>query len=335
MNATWTRNDERYAVVLNGNAGRVTPRLRRTLSAVVPKDRLYFTESPEHAREVLTRAVERDVHTIFAGGGDGTIVDTINTLEGFRADVPRLPAVGVLRLGTGNALARYLGSGAPIHTLRRWTEGHLHRVQDIHMVESEGSIFPFAGLGHDAAVVNDYIAVKKMGRGRWWEKLSTGFPGYLIAGLLKTVPNYLTRSNPTVTVTNLGAPARKVDVDGRYVGEPIPTGGIIYRGPAALIGAATTPLYGYGMRMFPHATLAEGRFQLRVVDMNAAQCVWNLVSVFRGRCAHPGLHDFLLDRVRVRFDDAVPYQLGGDAKGYRQEMTFSLARYPVTMVGQA
>lgn len=327
--------NDRYAVVLNGNAGRVTPRLRRSMSSIVPKDRLFFTESPDHAAEVLHGCVEREIQTVFAGGGDGTIVDTINTLESLREQAPQIPAVGVLRLGTGNALARWLGSGGPMRDLRRWQEGRVHRYVSVQMVEAEGRVFPFAGLGHDAAVLNDYLWIKQKGKGTRWEALSKGLSGYLLAGYLRTLPNYLLRSNPLVTVTNLGEAAWRLDPEGNPAGEPIPTGGVLYRGPAALIGAATTPLYGYGMRMFPHATRHAGRFQLRVLDMTPWQCAVNFPAVFRGVSTHAGIHDFSADRVRVRFEDAIPYQLGGDARGYRQELTFSLARFPVTMVGQA
>lgn len=335
MLPVFAKPSDRYAVVLNGNAGRVTPTVRRAMSEVVPRERLFFTESPEHAREVLHRCVEDELDTVFAGGGDGTIVDTINTLEGFRGQAQQLPAVGVLRLGTGNALARWLGSRGPVADLRRWQQRKVHRYVSVNMVEAEGQLFPFAGLGHDAAVLNDYVWLKSKGKGTRWEALSKGLPGYVVAGLLRTFPNYLRRPNPTVTVTNLGAPAVRVGPDGERVGEPVPTGGVIYRGPAALIGAATTPLYGYGMRMFPHATRDAGRFQLRVLNMSALECVLNFLPVFHGRCEHPGIYDYMTDRVRVQFEDALPYQLGGDARGYRKELTLSIARFPVTMVGQA
>jgi len=335
MLPVFARPSDRYAVVLNGNAGRVTPRVRRVLSEVVPRDRLHFTESQEHAREVLHRCVERELDTVFAGGGDGTIVDTINTLESYRHQAPRLPAVGVLRLGTGNALAGWLGSRRPVADLRRWQKGEVHRYVSVQMVEAEGALFPFAGLGHDAAVLNDYMAFKKAGKGRPWESLSHGIVGYFAAGLTRTLPNYLLRSNPIVTITNLGGPALRVGPDGEQLGRPIPTGAVLYRGPAAIVGAATTPLYGYGMRMFPHATRDPGLLQLRVINLSALQCLTNFVPVFRGRCDHPGIMDFMTDRARVHFEDAVPYQLGGDARGYRQELTFSVARFPVTMVGQA
>ena len=87
--------------------------------------------------------------------------------------------------------------------------------------------------------------------------------------------------------------------------------------------------------MFPHATRWPGRFQLRVVNMNALECAVNVPAVWRGTCTHPGLLDYYVDRARVVVEDAVPYQLGGDARGYRNELTFGLARSTVQMVGQA
>ena len=49
---TYTIPDSRYAVVLNANAGRVTPRLAKAIREVVPDKRVYLTESPDHAHEV-------------------------------------------------------------------------------------------------------------------------------------------------------------------------------------------------------------------------------------------------------------------------------------------
>ena len=335
MFAEPTLPDDRFAVVLNANAGRVTPKLARAIQRTVSPDRVFLTESQEHAREVLHRCVENDVKTVFAGGGDGTIVDTINTLAGYHGQVPELPRVGVLRLGTGNALAHWLGSGAPLRDLARWRSGEPHTDHTVQMVQAEGTLFPFAGVGHDAAVLNDYNWVKERGSGTWWEGLARGMTGYLLAGYLKTVPNYLRRDNPMVTVTNLGSPAWHIGPDGRETGEPVVAGQILYRGPAAMLGCATTPLYGYGMKMYPFATRRPGRFQLRILNMSPLQCAMNFPAAWRGTLQHSGLYDFYADRVRVQFEDAVPYQLGGDARGYRRELTFELARFPVRMVGQA
>jgi len=330
---TYTLPDDNFAVVLNANAGRVTPRLAKSLGAVVPRDRLFFTESEAHAEEVFSHCIDRSFGTVFAGGGDGTIVGAINALETLRGEAP-MPSVGVLRLGTGNALAHWLGSGRPVHDLRRWNSGQVHRSVSMHMCEAEGTFFPFAGIGVDAAVLNDYNEIKQRARGQWWEKFAKGLSGYLIAGYMKTVPNYLRRSRHNVRITNIGRPAFRIAPNGREVGKPIPTGGLIYEGPASTVCCASMPFYGYGMKMFPHATRRAGRFQLRLANMGALSMAWNLAKVWRGGTP-PGIHDFYVDSAHVEFEDAMPYQLGGEAMGYRKEVTFSLASYPVTLLGQA
>ncbi|NOY26124.1 MAG: diacylglycerol kinase [Oligoflexia bacterium] len=327
--------DDNFAVLLNANAGRVTPRLTRAIREVVPQGRLFLTESPEDARQVLTHCVEDEVNTVFAGGGDGTIVDVINTLADLQRDADHVPAVGVLRLGTGNALAHWMKSRNPVGDLRRWRAGKVHRAVPVQMVTTEGTLFPFAGLGYDAAILNDYTWLKGRAAGTWWESLARGIPGYLLAGYLRTLPNYLRRKPPTVTITNLGAPARKIGVDGRELGQAVAAGDVIYRGPATMIGSASTPFYGGGLKMFPHATNRAGRFQLRICAMSPWQAARLIPELWRGTAQHEALQDWYVDRVRMVFDDAMPFQLGGDPRGYRRELTFSLARFPTTLVGQA
>ncbi len=330
---TYTLPDDRYAVLLNANAGRVTERLTRSIHQVVPQDRVFLTQSPDHARDVLRGCLNRRVGTVFAGGGDGTIIDTINTLQSLSGDNP-MPSVGILRLGTGNALAHWLGSGRPVRDLRRWESGQVHRSIPVPMIQAEGTIFPFAGLGTDAAVLNDYNEIKAQAQGTWWQPLAKGILGYLIAGYLKTVPNYLMRPQQMVSITNLGNPAFRIGPDGREFGPPIPTGGLLYEGPISVACCATTPLYGYGMKMFPHATNRAGRFQLRLIRMSALQMARAVPSVWKGHTPN-GIFDFYVDRARIQFRDAMPYQLGGEAKGYRRDITFSMAKLPVTLVGQA
>ena len=88
------------------------------------------------------------------------------------------------------------------------------------------------------------------------------------------------------------------------------------------------------MQMFPHATKRAGRFQLRLIDMGPLRMAYNMPKVWRGETP-AGIHDFYVDSTHIEFEDAMPYQLGGEAMGYRKEVTFSLAECPVTLVGQA
>jgi len=330
---TYTLPTDRYAVVLNANAGRVTPRLARALSRVVPEERLFLTESRDHARDVYRTCLDQEVGTVFAGGGDGTIIETINTLRSLAGTETPLPAVGVLRLGTGNALAHWLGSGKPIRDLRRWEAGQVHRSVPVQMVEAEGTLFPFAGLGMDAAVLNDYNLIKIQSQDKWWQPMAKGIFGYLMAGYLRTVPNFLRNPTRLMRITNQGRPAFRIGPTGREVGPPIPHGAVIYEGPVSAACCATMPYYGYGMKMFPHATKRAGRFQLRIIRMSAIQMALKLPAVWKGN-APEGIFDFYADRVQVQAADDMPYQLGGEAKGYRREVTFSMAKCPVTLVGQ-
>jgi diacylglycerol kinase family enzyme len=109
---------------------------------------------------------------------------------------------------------------------------------------------------------------------------------------------------------------------------------VLYEGMASTVCCASMPFYGYGMKMFPHATRRAGRFQLRLANMSALQMARCVPSVWRGGTVR-GIHDFYIDSAHIEFEDEMPYQLGGEAMGYRREVTFSLASYPVTLLGQA
>ena len=324
-----------FGVVLNANAGRVTPRLAQNVARVVGDDHVFLTESPEHAQEVLRLCVERDYGTVFAGGGDGTVIGVANTFHQLKAHAPRVPAVGVLRLGTGNALARYVGSSRPLRDLADYAKGGAHRAVPIQMVQSEGTLFPFGGLGHDAAVLNTYMELKARYAGTPWEKLFYGLKGYLIAGFGPAMWHYARRENPYVTVVNTGAPAYRIGPDGNELGDPIPTGGIVYQGRCSMMGVSTSPIIGYGVRFFPYADLRPGRLQLRVFDLSAFESGLHFLSCARGTLQHERLHDFYVEHVRVRFSHAMPYQLGGDAQGYKHDLSFGISETPVTFVGRA
>jgi len=322
-------------VVLNRNAGRVTRSMARRVRNLVGDDHVFLTESPEHAQEVLRLCVEREYSAVFAGGGDGTVIDTINTLERIREEGADIPSVGVLRCGTGNALARWVGAAQPEKALSGWLKGRLHRRMRIRMVTSEGTLFPFGGLGNDAAVLNDYNALKKKAVGTWAASLCSGLSGYFLAGLGRTVPRYLRRGLPRVKVYNTGETAWRLDGHGRPFGDPVGRGELLYEGTATTIGAATTPLLGYGVKLFPFATQRPGSFHLRVIDLSPLQCVANIPAAFQGTMQGEGIHDFHADRCRMVFDRALPFQLGGDAMGYRDEVEFGLSDQPVTLIGQA
>jgi diacylglycerol kinase family enzyme len=320
-----------FDVVLNQNAGRVTPGLVDRLSQIVPSNRIHLTTSLLHSRDVVQECIERGSQTIFAGGGDGTIVDVVNTVHEFATD--HTPTIGVLRLGTGNALAHWLGSSSPEQDLRRWMQKQEYTAVEANMVEAEETLFPFAGIGIDAAVLNDYNLTKRHAKDKWYGSILKGITGYIWAAHTRTLPNYLKNPKQYVRITNLGRPAFRIGPNGGEIGEPIPTGAVLYEGEVSTVTAASTPFYGYKMKMFPFATQRKGRFQLRVVEMSPLQIARHIYSAWNGELRHPQLLDYYVDRVRVEFEQAMPYQLGGEATGFRKEVVFSLASRSTKMLG--
>ena len=126
-------------------------------------------------------------------------MDVINGLHEFSEGTP--PTVGVLRLGTGNALAYWLNSSKPSEDLKRWEHPHSHSIIKANMIEAEDTLFPFAGLGMDAAVLNDYNKEKRAAKKEWYKPLMKGMTGYMWAGYLHTLPNHIKTPVPFVLPT--------------------------------------------------------------------------------------------------------------------------------------
>src|SRR6266851_4987790 len=174
------RHHERVAVLLNANAGAVSDALRRELENFVPPEDIFYSRTFEDARAIARTVLERGYSTVLTGGGDGTFVGYVNCLfeEAARPEVVvqggaamqlarhrfRVPRVGVLKLGTGNAVAEFCGSSARrvgvVEDILRARSGEISQAREVHLLDCEGKLAPFAGLGVDAAVLNDYMRFK-------------------------------------------------------------------------------------------------------------------------------------------------------------------------------
>jgi diacylglycerol kinase family enzyme len=342
---------KKVAVLLNGNARAVTDELRRELEQFVPPEDLFYSRTFEDARNIARTVLDRGYGTVLTGGGDGTFVGYVNCIfdevareqphlyvratGGAAAKVATrhtvtLPRFGVLRLGTGNAVAEFSGaSGRRLGVLEdilRTRSGEVSRARALHLLHTEGKRAPFAGLGLDAAILNDYVAVKKGLPG-------SGKAGYFWAVASRTIPNFLAdRSVPMVEITNLGSAAQQVDSNGRPVGSERKRGEVLYRGPCRIAAAGTVPCYGFGFRIFPFALRAPGRFQLRLSSMSIPQTLLHAPGIWRGQTPRKGVTDFLCERVHIRFDREMPFQIGGDAEGYRKELELAMCDQPLELL---
>ncbi|MGC3998442.1 MAG: hypothetical protein QM767_13635 [Anaeromyxobacter sp.] len=221
-----------------------------------------------------------------------------------------------------------------VQDLARYLRGEVSRTRRLDLLTCQGRRTPFAGVGIDAAVLNDYNWVKGQLCDTPLRRLGLGAAGYGLAVALRSAPRFLMERRPAYCeIVNTGRPAWRLDARGQRIGRPIGHGELLYAGPAMMAAASTVPYYGLGLRVFPFAEKAPGMMQVRVATtISLASILLNLPRVWDGTFAHEGLLDFHADRVAVSFERPMPLQVGGDAEGWRDALTFGMAANPVEMV---
>jgi diacylglycerol kinase family enzyme len=337
------------AVLLNANAKQVSSRVRGAISHVVPPQDIFLSHSKGDAKAIARAVVDRRYDTVFLGGGDGTFVGFVNEIFDCLDQPPAIellgrpaavaPRFGMLKLGTGNAVAGLVGAssvrgGGILDDLLRARAGEIPGVFELDLLEVEGKRCPFAGFGIDAAIINDYASVSRRYGSTPWRRFATGGPGYAIAIAGRTLPTYLTgRGNANVEVINTGKRAIRVHQGLEQIGPAIEPGAVLYRGPCNVVSGSTVPNFGFDFKFFPFAGKVRGKMHLRISKLPAQKIVGNLPSIWKGKYDNmDDCFDFLCDGVSVKFDRAMPFELGGDAEGYRDHVSFGIAAEPVEMV---
>jgi diacylglycerol kinase family enzyme len=327
----------RVAVVVNGRAKNVTAEVISTLDRILEGSDLFVSRRIEDAREIAQTLVHRGYDTVLTGGGDGTFtVMVTEVVREARRRGAALPRFGLLKLGTGNALAwvvgaRDLDGGQVDADIRRLCDEAGSR--PVRLIEVEGIITPFCGLGADAHVLADYGWVKQHLGATPLRRFSSGPAGYAIAAATRTLPSLLFSGMTHCKVTNAGGEARRVGPHGSVIGRPFVHGEVMYEGPMRLCSLSTIPYYGYGFRMFPFAEDRKDRMQLRVSTIKPHEFIYHLKEIWRGEYANPDcLFDFLVERVVLEFEPKAPFQVGGDSRGERDRLEVGLCPTPIELV---
>ncbi len=333
-------SDRKVAVLLNANARKVTPRVIRALSHVVPAKDLYLSRSELDARRIATQVVDQGYHTVFMGGGDGTLMCFMNEILNqvrHKGPARAAPRFGVLKLGTGNSVASWLKASPTrndgmVDDVLRARTGEVPNYRTVDLLDLDGKRAPFAGLGLDGKLLNDYIWVKEnLGQGPL-SRLLSGPGGYFTSVALKTVPYYLT--NPSAVrcvVTNGGKSAYRMGPDGTPAGDPIKPGQTLFEGDLVLAAAGTVPFYGYELKTFPFAAKRRGMFHLRLANVSALDVLTHLPQMWSGTWFNDSIHDFLASDVTVKFDRPMPLQIAGDAEGYREQLRIGVSSESVEL----
>lgn len=320
----------RLAVLLNGRAKSVDESVIGGVASLVPHEDLYVSRDLTDSRRIVRTIVKRGYRTVLTGGGDGTFATFVTHLEhhldaeGIEDYLPRL---GVLKLGTGNALASTFGAA-------RMDTGRLERDLDyaangartrpMRFLEVEGKVAPFTGLGLDAMILNGYRLVREYTSRTPASNATEGLGGYALAIAGVALPQYLTEKMPDAVIVNEGAPTWRLGPDGGRVGPMILKGEVIHRGPVRIVAMGKVPFYGFDFKLFPFAMTRADRFHLRVADSHAPEVLANLHSIWQGRFSSRSVHDFLAEKVSVHLSAPAPFQIGGDGEGYRSYLSVNL-----------
>ncbi len=333
----------RVAVLLNANARRVNTKTVEALGSAIGAHNVLLSRSEADASRLVTHVLDARYDAVFLGGGDGTLMCFLNAFLNQVAERRRvapvdMPRIGVLKLGTGNSVASWVNASpqkgdSMVDDVLRAKLNQVPNTRTIDLLDIEGHRAPFAGLGLDGKLLNDYVWVKNnLGQGAL-KKAMTGPGGYLTSVALRTVPHYL--FNPTAVeceVMNVDdAPAWRLSSTGACVGPPIGRGETLFRGKLILAAAGTVPFYGYELRTFPFAGQRRGMMHLRLGNVSAVHALANLPGLWRGTWFPSGVHDFSARTVTIRSARPLPLQIAGDAAGERASLTISMASESVDL----
>lgn len=326
---------DRYAVLLNALAKGWTGETHQDVQKLIPAEDLYLTDNFRQAERTIDALLNRDYDIIFTGGGDGTIIFLVNALEkrirNGELDREEAPPVGVLRMGSGNAIANFVGCGSAEESLRTLRAGAPLSVHSLRLIDHGRGLVPFAGIGWDAEILNDYEAFKETVRDTAVEDYATGLTGYVAAIATRTLPRVLRQSPVHLTIENRGGRAFKIDAEGDVVRE-FGEGDQLFDGPVQTCAASAVSYWGYNLRMFPHATRKPGYFMMRCFNGSVGRLLRRLPLLWRGRLPEDDTSDFLVQNVRLETHESpMPYQVTGEAAGHESLVEWSVTPHPVRL----
>lgn len=181
-----------------------------------------FTEYVGHASELAEEAANKNFDVIVAVGGDGTINEVAAKV------VQSDKALGIIPLGSGNGLARFLK--IPLQTKKAIQLLNTLNVKQIDTAKLNGKpFFNMAGMGFDAQLSAVFAGNK-----------SRGLKGYIEMGL-KEMASYK-------------AQAYEIEIDGQ-----------IYVRKAFVISIANSSQYGNNVYISPTSSITDGLLDVCIV----------------------------------------------------------------------
>ncbi len=317
---------QRVAILLNKNARKVNARSIQALRRQAPNADFFVTGSLAEAEAALQAVAKGKYDLLFTGGGDGTVCHAVTRVsELCRGGAA--PDIGILPLGTGNAIASYLQSPS----VRSCLEGASSaRRTSLSFPTARGEFgerkAAFGGFGWDAFVLDHYYRWREACRAHTLTApFAQGLAAYLVRGLGWAVPKMLlTRPRWQLKIINRGEEAFKLSPTGEVL-RRVRRGEVIYEGPAQFCSFGSCPYFGFKLKALPFAASRPDLMHLRVADHSPIWPVMRIDKMWRGTYQNKRLWDFLASDFSVELSSRAAVQLGGDIVGHLDRLDVSLS----------
>ena len=200
---------------------------------------VHETLSKNDAKNLASKFCDKYVDVILAAGGDGTLHQVINGVLKGRENENKLPALGVIPIGSGNDFAKGAGLKNNIHQTLKTLSAFKVRPIDVGLVEF--SLMPGGETGKGYAY---FVNVADIGMGPEVvaKLLSSGRPfGSGVAYYKSILNTFLTYKPMTVKAT---------------------TENWVWEGKLRTLAVANGKYYGHGLCIAPHALLDDRMFSV-------------------------------------------------------------------------
>lgn len=323
----------RVAVLLNRNARKVNAQMINRIRLQVPSADIFVTESLAEAEKALQTVARGQYDICFTGGGDGTVCHAVTRLnelsEHFHA-----PPIGVLPLGTGNAIASFLESPSVEDCVRESSSAIKEQLSFPRMrvinEDQEESIqsrqAAFGGFGWDAFVLDRYFKWRDLcKKSTMLKPVGEGLLAYLISGIGWAVPEMLlTRPRWDIVVRNGPSEAVQTNQNGEVLKTFAP-GEVLYEGSARLFSFGTCPFFGFRLKALPLAAATSDMMQIRIADFSPLITTLYLPKIWKGDFTHRRLWDFLASEFEVTLSEKAALQMGGDVIGHARQFKVDMS----------
>ncbi len=317
----------KIAIILNRNAKKVSKYYIQTFEKLASKYDVLLSSSSLETETFIKKLAHQGIHTIIAGGGDGTLMNVFNTIHREYHHFPF--RMGILKLGTGNALANLIGARDPEIDLHKMLHNEYENTYRLPLIGDEENTFFFGGIGLDAQILNDYMALKDTYKNTFVSPFIQSVCGYLYTSFFQSlIPK--NRFHGSGVIVNEGSGLEIDPITSKTT--PLQKGQKIFDGQFHMICFSTIPYYGYNMKVFPYAGIDPSKMHLRILTGPLYKSVLHLHQIWNGSYTSEYIKEFLVDRVTVQCHQNTPYHSNGDGMGNRKEISLSIISNTVPLV---